>query len=110
MVKGHLNVFSQEEFTSYLRLEPASLALSLYNGLTWKTVKLDLIAQNKSLNITLFCDPEVFHHTYGTSEFFSNLSWTIAKILMEVVTIRSIILPLALCIFKMTVRFSPIFN
>ena len=52
----------------------------------WMTVTLDLFAQNRLLKISYFCDPEVFHNTYGMGDF-SNLSWTIAKISTEVVTI-----------------------
>jgi hypothetical protein len=42
--------------------------------------------------------------------FFSNLSWTIAKIHTEVITIISLMLPLVSCLFKMTICFIPTFN
>ena len=63
-------------------------------------VKLDLIAQDKLLNTSYFCNPEVFQSYYGMGDFFSNLSWTIIKVHTEVITIRSLILPLVLYIFK----------
>ena len=51
-------------------------------------------------------NPLVFQSYMWYEWFFSNLSWTIAKICMEVVTIRSLILPNVWCIFKKTIRTS----